>query len=60
MSSKKSSTINDKSMNKSVKINTKSRCRKVADNDAKMTEKGSTMEPEGVPKVDKIDVNFEV
>ena len=41
------------------KINTKSRCRKVSENDAKMSEKRSKMEPQGIPKVDKIDVNFD-
>ena len=41
------------------KIDTKSRCRKVSENDAKLSEKRSKMEPQGVPKVDKIDVNFE-
>ena len=41
------------------KLDTKSRCRKVSENDAKMSENVSKMEPQGIAKVDKIDVNFE-
>ena len=40
------------------KIDTKSRCRKVSENYAKMLENMSKMEPQGIPKANKIHVNF--
>ena len=44
---------------KHSKINTKSRFQKVAENDAKILEKGPTMDPKGLPKVDKNDVKID-
>ena len=39
---------------------TKWRCRKVSENDAKIKEKASKMEPKGLPKGDQIEVKIEV
>ena len=41
------------------KIDTKSRFRKVSENDAKILEKEPEMDPKGLPKVNKIDVKID-
>ena len=41
------------------KIDTKSRFRKVSENNAKILEKGPKIDPKGLPKVDKIEVKIE-
>ena len=46
-------------MKNPLKINTKSRFRKVAENYANISEKGPKMDPKGLPKVDKIEVKIE-
>ena len=44
-----------KSIQKALKNQCKILCQKIPYNDVKRSGKGSKMEPEGVPKVDKID-----
>ena len=57
---KKTSKMSSKMMPKSIQKALKKQCKiwmpKIAEDDVKRSGKGSKMEPEGVPKVDKIDV----